>query len=377
MGVIRVGVIGLTALESSTLGPRTWAVVSFLPSFVNSPDYEIVAVCNSTVASSLQAIETHKLPKTTKAYGNPSDLANDPNVDLVVVSVRVTKHLMLAEPALLAKKQVFVEWPLGASTTEAERLAELARTRNLKTIVGVQARADPLIVKAKQLVDSGALGTITSSSVFGSTSAVPSDVWFKGSEFYLDMKTGANLFHVYFGHFLDSFIHVLGGFDSLQSSLQTEIAEIVIPAEDGVQEHTAQKNVPDHVLVQGKLKSGAMASIAYRWANLNEAVDDVGVRWIITGRNGEIEITTDQSHWQMNSPNRKLRLKLKGAPTKEIDFSSPEPDFIKHIPQIGKNTGRILEAYARGNQADYADFESALETHKLLDEIVQKSGFKY
>ncbi|CAH0042291.1 unnamed protein product [Clonostachys rhizophaga] len=377
MGVIRVGMIGLAAVESSTLGPRTWGVVSFLPTFVNSPDYEIVAVCNSTVASALQAIEIHKLPTTTKAYGSPNDLANDPNVDLVVVSVLVTKHFMLAEPALLSNKQVFVEWPLGASTSEAERLTELARANNLKTIVGVQARADPVIVKTKQLINSGALGTITSTTVIGSTSSIPSDVWFKGSEFYLDMRTGANVFHVYFAHFLDSFTHVLGGFESLQSSLKTEITEIKIPAEDGVNEHVASKNVPDHVLVQGKLKSGAMASIAYRWANLNEAVDDVGVRWIITGRDGEIEITTDQSHWQMNSPNWKLRLKLKGAPTQEIDFSSPEPDFIKHIPQIGKNTGRILEAYARGNQADYADFESALETHKLLDEIVQKSGFKY
>lgn len=192
--------IGLAAVESSTLGPRTWGVVSFLPTFVNSPDYEIVAVCNSTVASALQAIETHKLPTTTKAYGSPNDLANDPNVDLVVVSVLVTKHFMLAEPALLSKKQVFVEWPLGASTNEAERLTELARANNLKTIVGVQARADPVIVKTKQLINSGVLGTITSTTVIGSTSSIPSDVWFKGSEFYLDMRTGANVFHVYFAH---------------------------------------------------------------------------------------------------------------------------------------------------------------------------------
>lgn len=119
-----------------------------------------------------------------------------------------------------------------------------------------------------------------------------------------------------------------------------------------------------------------MASLAYRWADVRNAVDDVGTRWIITGREGEIEITTDQTQWQMSGP-RKLKLKLKGADTEEIDFSDADEGFIKDVPVIGANTGRIWNAFARGDTSSYADFESALETHKLLDEILEKSGFKY
>lgn len=200
MAPTRVGLVGLASFETTDMRPHAWAVVSLLPSFIHSPDYEIVAVCNSTVESARRAIEIHKLPAATNAYGNPNDIANDPNVDLVAISVVVTKHFLLAEPALLKKKQVFVEWPLGASTQEAQALTDLAHKNNLKTIVGVQGRADSLVVKVKEIIDSGKLGKVTSSSVTASTSFVPSDIWFKGAEYYLDMDTGGNAFHIGFAH---------------------------------------------------------------------------------------------------------------------------------------------------------------------------------
>lgn len=120
-----------------------------------------------------------------------------------------------------------------------------------------------------------------------------------------------------------------------------------------------------------------MASIAVRWADYQGAVDDVGFRWIITGTEGEIEVTTNQVPWQQNSSKRKLKLKLKGSASEEVDFASADADFVKHIPEIGVNTGRILDAFAKGDKSRYADFDSALETHKLLDEIIRQSGYKW
>ena len=135
MAPIRVGLIGLSTISSPHV-PGAWAVLAHLPALQENPSYAITALCNSSIASAEASIAHHKLGSHVRAYGDPEDLAQDPDVDLIVISVQVTKHLKLAKPALLAKKDVFVEWPLGASTSEAEELNNLAKMANLKTKEG-------------------------------------------------------------------------------------------------------------------------------------------------------------------------------------------------------------------------------------------------
>lgn len=199
MAPIRVGIIGLGAVDAG-LVPGAWAVASHLASFNPSPHYEIVAVCNSSVESAQRSIDYHKLPSTVKAYGNPEDLANDPNVDLVSVSIIVSSHYKVTKPVLLAKKQVFVEWPLGKTTAEAEELAQLAKEANVKTIVGTQFRVDPALLKLKELIDSGAIGKVTSTEVQYSLTLGPPDVWMADATYMLDFKSGGNEFHIAYAH---------------------------------------------------------------------------------------------------------------------------------------------------------------------------------
>lgn len=52
------------------------------------------------------------MPKA-KAYSSAEYIAKDPDVDLVVISVKLPFHRDLALPALKAGKDVFVEWPLA------------------------------------------------------------------------------------------------------------------------------------------------------------------------------------------------------------------------------------------------------------------------
>lgn len=200
MAPIRVGLIGLGAKEAGLVSVGSWSASALLPSFLLSPHYELVAVCNSTVESARRSIEFHKLGSTVKAYGNPEDIANDPNVDLVAVSINVQRHYAVTKPALLAKKQVFVEWPLGASTAEAEELTKLAKDAHLKTVVGTQFLSDPAFAKLKELVDSGVIGKITSTEAQIAPNYGPPDVWGYDATYYLDLKTGGNEFHIAMAH---------------------------------------------------------------------------------------------------------------------------------------------------------------------------------
>lgn len=189
----------MVGLGSSTefYSPGTWGVNAHLRSIQGLPaEYEIVAVANSTVESAQRSIEHHGLPASTKAYGNAEDIAQDPNVDLVVVSVRVGKHFQLTKPALQNKKDVLVEWPLGATVAEAEELTKLAASNGVRTVVGLQARAEPLVIKVKELIASGKIGQVISTTVAASTGHIPTDSWMKGAEYYLDFKSVSQLLNL-------------------------------------------------------------------------------------------------------------------------------------------------------------------------------------
>jgi|SRR5450432_2893491 predicted dehydrogenase len=108
MSPIRVGLIGLS-IATHPMMPGSWAWAAHLPYLLSSPDCEIVALANSSVKAAEASIAHHKLNPSTKAYGSPEDIAKDPNVGLIVISVGVSKHYVLAKPALLTGKDVFME----------------------------------------------------------------------------------------------------------------------------------------------------------------------------------------------------------------------------------------------------------------------------
>jgi hypothetical protein len=125
-------------------------------------------------------------------YGSPDELAADPNVDMVIVSVKVPDHAKLTEPALRAKKDVFCEWPLGRDLAEAERFTKLAREGNIKTMVGLQARQNPTIRKAKEMVAAGELGDILGTTM-NATGTIFGPVTTEDFLYGNPIENGANL----------------------------------------------------------------------------------------------------------------------------------------------------------------------------------------
>ncbi|KAI0184396.1 putative oxidoreductase [Xylaria flabelliformis] len=384
MAPIRVGIIGLRPKPEGNPDvsgqPGYWAANAHLPGLLEMPeDYKIVAVCNSNLDSSTRAIKQYSLPESTKAYADPKDLANDPNVDFVVVSVNVGKHLELAKPALEKKKHVFVEWPLGAGMAATEELVKLADAAGVRTSVGVQARADPLILKTKEIVKSGKLGKITSSSAWISSAMYGLDAWMEGAEYYLDHKSGGNIFFIYFGHFLDSFIHVLGDFTEVQAILKKTVNEVPIFNPQGKLVNPGYlKTSPDQMLVQGVLESDAVASIQVRKPKIE--ADGVAFRWLISGTEGELEViipnTGFGSNWQFGDTQRTLRLRVGNDEAQNVDFLAND-EFEGKVPTSAANVARQYRAFAKGGEQEaVATFNSALRSHKLLDRIIKAAGWE-
>ncbi len=174
---------------------------------------------------------------------------------------------------------------------------------------------------------------------------------------------------------LDSFTDVLGDFDDLHAILKTFNKTVAIRNMAGdVVNPAYERTSPDHILVQGTLSSGAVASIIFR--KPKSAVDGVGFRWIITGTKGEIEITTKEAMtWQMADPSMKLRVKVGSeSEAREVDYKGEADDRLSALEPVALNTARSYVAFAEDDQSRYATFASALKTHKLLERIAKSAG---
>ena len=137
-------------------------------------------------------------------------LAQDDDVDLVVVCTRVDTHFATAQPALAAGKDVFVEWPLAATTAQACELLAFAQAKQVRTLKGLQRRVSRTVLKIKAVVNSGGLGPIHSVNVHAISGVWQGNISSKRYEHFLNKDVGGNLLTIYGDHILDSVFAALG-----------------------------------------------------------------------------------------------------------------------------------------------------------------------
>lgn len=150
---IRVGFIGLNP-------GIHWAATAHIPALkALQDDYVVVGVANTRLASAQNAADAFGLPH---AFENAQALVDSPEVDLVVVTVKVPHHHELVTAALNAGKHVYCEWPLGNGLAEARELADLAEARGVVAAIGTQMRVAPEIAYLRQLIADGHVGEVLS-----------------------------------------------------------------------------------------------------------------------------------------------------------------------------------------------------------------------
>jgi predicted dehydrogenase len=155
---IRTGIVGATV----TQGGSGWGANAHVPALHILPDYELKAVCTAhedTAQASKEKFDT------ALAFHNIDAMVHHPEIDLVAICVRVPGHKDLVMAGLRANKAVFCEWPLGATLAEAQEMAGLAKARGLKTMVGLQARSDPTLMYARDLIHAGYIGDVLTANL--------------------------------------------------------------------------------------------------------------------------------------------------------------------------------------------------------------------
>lgn len=351
---IGVGIIGANTTN--------WAAVAHIPALQLIPEFELIAVSTTKMSSAKEAAEKFG---AKYAFDNEHDLVNHPDVNLVVVAVKVPYHYQLVKAAIDAGKMIYCEWPLGNGTYEAKELAAMASAKGLKTFIGLQAISLPEITYLKAAVADGLIGEVLSSSMLGS-GGVWGPVVRDESYLYLnDPKNGATMMDIAFYHTLAGCMHVLGNFKSISSTLAHRRKEAVLLTDQSI---VSQLTI-DQVAISGILDNDALVNVHYR-GGMSAGIN---FHWEINGTKGDIVITGDLGQLQLTP------VKMQFAKSGEAltDLTIPADHMGEDYPvQPVRGLYAAYKAVLRDiqNQSnDVPDFNDGVKMHQLLDRIHESS----
>lgn len=95
-----------------------------------------------------------------KVYETVEDMLSDREIDLVSVCVANAYHAETTIKALKSGKNVLCEKPMAITYEECEKMVEAANESGRRLFIGHNQRLTPAHKKAKQLIESGAMGNV-------------------------------------------------------------------------------------------------------------------------------------------------------------------------------------------------------------------------
>jgi len=351
---IGVGIIGANV--------TSWAATAHIPALQLIPDFELIAISTRKMSSAKEAADKFG---ARYAFDNEFDLVNHPEVSLVVVAVKVPYHYQLVKAAIDAGKMVYCEWPLGNGTKEAEELAAMASAKGLKTFIGLQAVSLPEIKYLKDAIAEGLIGEVLSSSMIGS-GGVWGPVVRDESYLYLnDPKNGATMMDIAFSHTLAGCMHVLGGFNSISSTLAHRRKEAILLTDKSV---VPQLTI-DQIAISGILNNDALVNIHYR-GGMSAGIN---FHWEINGDKGDIVIRGELGQLQLTP------IEIKWAKSGEAlaELIVPAAYLSKDDP--AQPVRGLYAAYKavlqdiQDQSKEVPDFKDGVIMHQLLDTIHESS----
>lgn len=358
----RIGFIGLSPTGGSS-GTGSWASRSHLPylqSDRNAGKYKIGALQNSSKASAEKAASKLELNDVT-CYGKPEDIANS-DVNVIAVSVNVPGHYDTVMPALNAGKDIFVEWPLARNLKDAEEMTSLAKEKNLRTLVGLQARQNPSVVALKKMVDSGDLGEILGTTMHG-YGGVGGAMMPKDFAYGFPIENGANLLTIPFGHAIDAMCYVLGEMDYVSATLANRRPKFQVINSEGKVVGEDTKTSHDYVSINGTLqKSGGVVTAIYE-GGMNPS-GGPSFFWQVNGTKGTVVLEGAMGHLQMFQP--KVKFAKAGEEAKDLEVQWVGND-------VSYAVGEAWNAFAGKGDGHVTTFEDALLRHKMLDAIYKSN----
>ena len=262
---IRWGIIGCGDVTEVKSGPG----------FQNVAGSELVAVMRRDGAKAQDYARRHGVPFATS---DADALIQHPEVNAVYIATPPGSHCDYALQVCAAKKPCYVEKPMARHAGECRTMNAAFASARLPLFVAYYRRALPRFLKAKELVESGALGTLTGVSYrfTGTTPSVPDPQsantaalpWRLQAE-----QAGGGLFLDLGCHTLDILDFILGPLQAVQG----KAANVASPCA-----------VEDSVALCFATPSGALGTASWNFAGGGTREDRIE----ITGTKGCVSLST-------------------------------------------------------------------------------------
>ena len=147
--LIRFGVLGAARITPAAL----------IYPCMNEPAAEI---CCVAARDSLRAKEFAKAHGIARKHNNYEEVLADPNINAIYNPLPISLHHTYTLQAIAAGKHVLCEKSLACNAFQATEMNAAARKAGLVLMDAFHYRYHPLFIRAKQIYDSGELGTIRS-----------------------------------------------------------------------------------------------------------------------------------------------------------------------------------------------------------------------
>ena len=351
---IRLGIIGANI-------HRGWAPRAHLPAVVASPEFELTGVCTTRMES---AEESRQAFGAKYSFDDYRKMLEHPEIDAVVVCLRVPSHYEPTMAALNAGKHVYTEWPLGRTTAEAEEMTALAQAVGVRNMVGLQSRGNPAMLYLKDLVSDGYVGDVLSCHVSritdGGLQRTSDRTWQR------ERDLGANTLTITHGHTIDALRFVVGDFSHVSTVVSTQVNQWY----ETDTEQYVDVTSPDNILVSGKLQSGGVASVhvaSNPWAGS-------GYRMEIYGNQGTLVASSDESP---NHFGTRVQGVQGGNRLEDLPVPAHYTCVLESMPlgapyNVGQMYYKFGESIREGSGGQ-PDFAEAVRLHRFIDRIQEAS----
>ncbi len=145
---IRVGIIGT----------GNWTETAHIPAFrENEERAEVVALCDEDLSRAKRVGEKFGI---SAVYNDLETMLTNEKLDVLDIVTSRGEHYKPACSAIAHGLHILTEKPVGHTLEEAADLAKRIKGKGIIHHVGFTFRYSPVVRKAKELIDSGVLGTI-------------------------------------------------------------------------------------------------------------------------------------------------------------------------------------------------------------------------
>lgn len=148
----------MTKIKWGILGTATIAVEAVIPAILNSDYGEVWAIASRSLSKASKIAAKFRV---AKYYGDYQELLNDAEINAVYIPLPNHLHVEWAIKALRSGKHILVEKPLALNANEALRLLDEAKKHpKLRVMEAFMYKFHPQWIKAKQMVQEGAIGSL-------------------------------------------------------------------------------------------------------------------------------------------------------------------------------------------------------------------------